>query len=138
MVQLGPPPGPAVPDVPAVVVGGIEWEPGVNYPSTQTVRELARTRPVLYVCTEARGGVGNRLRALGRCRNPATLMRTAFALRPRRAEGNLWVAALQGLSTIAPLGFPEPLRRHNVRLFRLAIREWLARIGADRCLLLCY
>jgi len=124
-------------DIPAVVVGGIEWETGVNYPSTQTVRELARTRPVLYIYTEARGGVGDRLRALRR-RSPAELLRTTLVLHPRRAEGALWLAPLQGLSTLVPLGFPEPLRRHNVRLFRGAIREWLAEIGADRCLLFFY
>jgi hypothetical protein len=42
------------------------------------------------------------------------------------------------VSTLVPLGFPEPVRRHNVRLCRGAIREWLERIGARRCLLICY
>ena len=123
---------------PAVVVGGVEWEPGVNYPSTQTVRELSRSRPVLYLYTEARGGVGERLRALLLRRRPGGLVGTAFKLRARHAGGNLWLAPLRGLSTIAPLGFPEPLRRHNLRLLRRAIADWLPAIGADRCLLIFY
>jgi UDP-galactopyranose mutase len=36
---------------------------------------------------------------------------------------------------VLPLGFPEPLRRHNVRLVRRAIARWLAAQGAARCLL---
>src|SRR5881275_2719938 len=108
--------GSAASDVPAVVVGGIEWHPDVNHLSIHTVRELARTRPVLYIYTEGRGGVRERLRALGR--DPARLVRTAFAVDPRQATDNLWLASIQGLSTLAPLAFPEPVRRYNLCLCR--------------------
>jgi glycosyltransferase involved in cell wall biosynthesis len=128
--------GMAEPEIPAAVVGGIEWQPDANYLSIHTVRELSRTRPVLHIYPVAAGGLKGRLRALAR--DPARLVRTASALEVHQETDTLWLAPLEGPSTLAPLASPELVRRYNVRLCAKAIREWLDILGADRCLLVCY
>jgi len=123
-------------EIPAVVVGGFEWNPASNYPQIHTVRELARTRPVLHIHAAASGGMRDRLRDFGR--HPTKLLRTSTRLRVRRDGETLWLAALDGISVFSPLAFPEPVRRHNVRLCRRAIEGWLRAIGHDRCVLFFY
>jgi glycosyltransferase involved in cell wall biosynthesis len=126
---------PELDGLPAVVVGGIVWDEQVNNAPTQAVRELSRSRPVLYVNTAARGMPAERVRRLAEHPRPRDLLGPELRLPLRPGGPNVTVASFSGIASVLPLGFPEPLRRHNVRLVRRAIARWLAAQGADRCLL---
>jgi glycosyltransferase involved in cell wall biosynthesis len=126
-------------DLPIVVVGGYEYSPDMNQPATVTVRELARTHRVLNLHSEAHGSLLGRLRGRARQLSLADTVRTAVGpTRVRRVEERLWLAPVRGLAAIGPLSTPEPMRRHNVRVFGTLIRRWLADRGARECLLWFY
>ncbi len=125
--------------IPVVVVGGYEYSPAMNQPATVTVRELERDRDVLYLHSEAHGSLLRRLDGRARNLSAAGVVRTAMGpMRVRRLSERLWLAPVRGLAAIAPLSTPEVARRRNVRLFASLIRQWLADIGATRCILVMY
>ncbi|MGH2914380.1 MAG: glycosyltransferase [Solirubrobacteraceae bacterium] len=122
-----------------VVVGGYEYSPGMNQPSTVTVRELARRYRVLNLNSEAHGSVLRRLGGRASHMDAGDVARTVLgSTRPRRVEERLWVAPVRGLSAIGPLSVPEAMRRRNVRVFTAVIRRWMADTGVARCVLLFY
>lgn len=126
-------------DLPIVVVGGYDYALSMNQNSTLTVRELARTRDVLYLHSEVGGSLLNVVRGRGRYVSTDRLVRIGFgSTRPRRVEERLWLAPLRGSVAWAPLAYPEPLRRHAVRVLARTVRTWLRERGDDACLLLFY
>lgn len=127
------------PDLPIVVVGGYDYSIAMNQVSTITVRELARTRNVLYLHSELGGSLLSVLQGRGRYVEPARVARIAAGgMRPRRVEERLWLAPLRGPVAYAPLAYPEPLRRHAVRVLTDIVHAWLRGRGEEACLLLCY
>lgn len=126
-------------DLAVIVVGGYEYSPGMNQPATQTVREMARRFRVLNVMSEAHGSVLARLRGRARHLGARDVAQTVFGTtQPRRVEERLWLAPVRGLAAIAPLSFPEPIRRRNVRRLSEIMCSWLQDVDADECLLLFY
>jgi glycosyltransferase involved in cell wall biosynthesis len=126
-------------DVAFVVIGGYEYSPGMNQPSTMTVRELARRHRVLNVISEAHGSVIRRIHGRAGYMGARQVARTVFdSTRPRRVEERLWLAPVRGLAAIGPLSVPEAMRRRNVRILSRVIRDWALDLGAERCVLVFY
>lgn len=126
-------------DLPIVVVGNYDYAISMNQNSTLTVRELARERTVLYLNSEIGGSLLQLVRGGGRKLGVERLARIAVGgTRPRRVEERLWVAPRRGSVALAPLAYPEPLRRHAVRVFTRVVRDWLHDRGERECLLLFY
>lgn len=122
-----------------VVVGGYEYSRAMNQPATVTVRELARTHRVLNVHSDAHGSVLGWLKGRAGHLGASGVARTVFgSMRPRRVEERLWLAPVRGLAAIGPLGYPEPMRRRNVRVISRIINDWLGKLGSPPCLLLFY
>lgn len=126
-------------DLPIVVVGGYDYAVSMNQNSTLTVRELARTRTVLYLHSEVGGSLLNVVRGRGRYVSADRLARIALGpTRPRRVEERLWIAPLRGSVAYSPLAYPEPMRRHAVRVLTRVVRTWLRARGERTCMLLFY
>jgi glycosyltransferase involved in cell wall biosynthesis len=123
--------------LPTVVLGGGVWSSNTLDPSVQNARELARTRPTLFVHTEGYGTLGERFGRLiegTSWRHRRGLFATRMRL--RRDGERLWLASVGGLYSLLPLASIGPLRRFHAWRGLRAIRRWLREIEADRCAVL--
>jgi|HubBroStandDraft_2_1064218.scaffolds.fasta_scaffold34949_2 hypothetical protein len=128
-----------------VVLGGFPWGDATNHTAVQTVRALADTHRVLYICDDLRGSTLRHFLAPRSGRSAAwseprsaALSETFTRMRAKRLGERLWVAPLRGLSKLLPLSYPEVVRARSAARLARFIRDETARIGMHEPVLWFY